>query len=170
MEQKNKITKFPRAFIDRMPAYQGQKDFDTDYKSITIVDKVVKTGEGDEDYIIQKVVIEDKKPIQEVIDADANSVGVYNIMKMFAQTGDESLLPRDRGDCNVDIVGAPENLMELKQMGQDAEKKFAQLDPELTKGMDMAAFVNNLTQEQFDAFIKAATDRAAGKTEEKTNE
>lgn len=168
-EMKNKTNKF-HPFLSRMDAYPGQTGFETHYKHIQIIDKVEKVGEGVDDYIIKKVVVEDLTPIQEVINADANSVGVANIMKMFSQTQDESLLPRDDGSCHVDLVEAPETLMELKQMGQDAEKKFAALDPELTKGMDMAAFVNNLTHEQFDAFIKAATARAAGKQGGATNE
>lgn len=168
-EMKNKTTKF-HPFLSRMGAYPGQTGFETHYKHIQIIDQVEKVGEGDKDFIIKKVVVEDLTPIQEVIDVDANSVGVANIMKMFAQTGDEALLPRDDGSCHVDLVEAPENLMQLKQMGQDAQKKFVALDPGLTKGMDMAAFVNNLTQEQFDAFIKAATERAAGKNEVNDNE
>lgn len=142
-------------------------NWDTEYVSISIVDKVVRTGEGDDDFIIQKVVVEDRQPIAEVVNADAESVGVYNIIKQVMRTGDTSLLPADDGKCQVDLVGAPENLMELKQMGVDAEKAFNGLPKELTKELDMASFVNSLTQEQFDAFVKGIAERAAGKVEEK---
>ena len=142
-------------------------EFDTEYKTISIVDTVVKVGDGEDDFIIVKKVIEEFKPIQEVIDADADSVGVYNIIKQVMRTGDTSLLPVDKGDCNVDFVGAPESLMELDKMGANAAKKFADLDPALTKGLDMKNFVETLTQEQFDAFIKAVADRTAGKVENK---
>lgn len=149
--------------------WEGQKDFDTTYKSIAIIDKVKKVGEGDQDFIIEKVVEVTETPIQEVIDADKESVGVYNIIKQVMRTGDTSLLPADKGDCNVDMVGAPETLMEVKAMGQAAEKKFGSLPEDLTKGMDMASFVNSLTQEQFDAFVKGIADRAA-KKEGESNE
>lgn len=142
-------------------------EYDTAYKTITIVDTVKKVGDGDDDFIIEKKVVEELRPIQEVIDADADSVGVYNIIKQVMRTGDMSLLPVDKGDCNVDMVGAPESLMELDQMGADAAKKFAGLDPELTKGLDMKNFVETLTQEQFNAFIDAVAARAAGKVENK---
>lgn len=145
----------------------GQKDFDQDYISISIVDKVVRTGEGDHDFIIEKEVIEERKPIAEVVQADADSVGVYNIIKQVLRTGDTSLLPADDGKCNVDLVGAPENLMELKQMGVDAQKAFQSLPNELVQDLDMASFVNSMSQEKFDAFVNALADRQAGKVEKK---
>ena len=137
-----------------------QGDFDTEYKEIQIVDKVRKVGEGEDDYIVEKVVIESFKPIKEVIDADKDSVGVYNIIKQVLRTGDESLLPIDKGNGElVDLTGAPENLMELKQMGVDAEKKFNELPHELRGEMDMQSFVASMTQEQFDKFIAAVQAR-----------
>lgn len=166
----SKKQKLNSPFAPNGVEHEGQKDFDTTYKSISIVDTVEKTGEGDRDFVIVKKVIVDETPIQKVIDADKDSVGVENIIKMVLRTGDTSLLPVDKGDCNVDLVGAPESLMELKEMGVQAEKAFAGLDPELTKGMDMAAFVNNMNQEQFDAFIaavQARSEAASGKVEKK---
>lgn len=140
-----------------------QTDFDTEYKSITIVDKVVKTGSGDNDFIVKKVVVEDYKPIKEVIDADANSVGVYNIIKQVMRTGDTSLLPRDDGNCNVDLVDAPETLMEVKAMGEAAEKAFGSLPADLVQDLDMTKFVETMSQEKFDAFIAALQSRAEKK-------
>lgn len=143
-----------------------QRKFDTDYEAIKIIDKVVKVGEGEDDFIIKKKVIIEKTPIQEIIDADKDSVGVDNIIKQVLRTQDTSLLPVDKGDCDVDLVGAPEDLMQLKQMGDDAEKAYSKLPPDLTKGLDMKAFVKSLTQEQFDAFIKSMNDRLNLKKEE----
>ena len=158
-----------KGFSNNGTVWEGQKDFDQDYIKISIVNYAVKTGEGDEDYVIKQKVIEERTPIKEVVQVDADSVGVYNIIKQVMRTGDTSLLPVDKGDCNVDMVGAPETLMEVKALGQEAEKKFGQLPKDLTKGLDMAAFVNSMTQEQFDSFIKAISDRSTGKVE-KQNE
>lgn len=146
----------------------GLKDFDKTYKTIKIIDKAVKTGEGEDDFIIKKKVIVEERPIQEVIDVDKDSVGVDNIIKQVLRTGDTSLLPVDKGDGNVDLVGAPEDLMQLKQMGIDAQNAFDNLPKDLTKGMDMKAFVASLTQEQFDAFVKAMVERSTPKKEEVT--
>ena len=168
MEQK----KEPRVkgFSNNGVVWEGQSNFDKTYKSIEIVDKVVKTGEGEHDFIVTKEVLVTETPIEDVVQADADSVGVYNIIKQVMRTGDTSLLPQDKGDCNVDLVGAPENLMEVKALGQNAEKAFASLPKELTKGMDMTAFVESFTQEQFDAFVKAIADRTSQKVEEKQDE
>lgn len=138
---------------------KGQTDFDKTYKSIEILDKVVKVGEGDEDFIIEKYVKVTERPIQEVIDADKDSVGVDNILRQVLRSGDMDLLPVDKGECNVDLVGAPESLMDVKQLGQDAEASFGKLPKELTNDLDMTAFVNGMSQEKFDAFIKAVEER-----------
>lgn len=143
----------------------AQTNFDQDYVSIQIVDYVERTGEGDQDFVVLQKVIEDRKPIQEVVDADASNVGVYNIIKNVLRTGDESLLPVDDGKCQVDLVDAPENLMELKQMGLDAEKKFASLPQELVGDMDMTKFVESMSQEKFDQFVNALIARQEKKGE-----
>lgn len=157
----NKKIKRINPFQPVAEAYPGQKDFDEYYEDIKIIDSVKKVGDGEDDYIIVKKVVKSKRKIQDVIDADKDSVGVENIIKQVLRTGDTSLLPVDTGNCNVDLVGVPENLMELKQTAVDAEKAFKELPPELTDGLDMASFVNNMSQEKFDAFIKAMKDRAA---------
>lgn len=166
MKEENKVVILP----GRKPAYPGKKDFDKTYKTITIVDKVRKIGEGEDDFIIEKKVIVTEKPIKDVVEADKDNVGVENIMKQIMRTGDLSLLPIDRGDCNVDLVGAPESLMEVKQMGVDAEAAFKQLPDDIVNGMDMQSFVNSMTQEKFNEFIAAVNARAAGKEEVKDGE
>lgn len=157
----NKKIKRTNPFQPVAEAYPGQKDFDVYYEDIKIIDSVKKVGDGEEDYIIQKKVVKSKRKIQDVVDADKDSVGVENIIKQVLRTGDTSLLPIDDGKCNVDLVGAPEDLMQLKQTAIDAERAFKELPPELTDGLDMASFVNNMSQEKFDAFIKAMQARAA---------
>lgn len=147
----------------------GLTGFEEYYETIKIVDVVKKTGEGENDFILEKKVLVEKTKIQDVIDQDKDSVGVDNIIKQVLRTGDTSLLPVDEGKCQVDLVGAPENLMEVKQMGVDAEKAFKGLPSELVEGMDMTSFVNSMSQEKFDQFIKALAARqkeAAGKEPE----
>ena len=58
MEKKKlKCREIGNPFLDRQDAYVSDVVFDTTYKSIKIIDKVKKTGEGDEDFVIEKVVI-----------------------------------------------------------------------------------------------------------------
>lgn len=136
-----------------------QGDFDTEYKEIQIIDKVRKVGEGDDDYIIEKVVVESFKPIKEVVDADKDSVGVYNIMRSVAFQNDKTMYQDNGNGQLVDLTCVPEDLMQLKQLGVDAEKKFNDLPQELRGEMDMESFVNSMTQEQFDKFIAAVQAR-----------
>lgn len=148
----------------------SEKDFDQDYISIQIVDYVVKTGEGENDFVIKKKVVETREPIADVVARDADQVGVYNIIKQVMRTGDTSLLPMDDGKCQVDLVGAPETIMEVKQMGEDAANKYAGLDPELTKGRSLAEFIKNLSDSEFNSFIEAIKSRQEVKSEVKENE
>lgn len=154
-------------FTSYREPYPGQGGFDKTYKTIKIVDVVKKTGEGENDFILQKKVIVDEQLIQDVIDADKDSVGVDNIIKQVLRTGDTSLLPVDKGDCNVDLVGAPSSLMEVKQLGENASQIFESLPKELVKDMDMTSFVNSMSQEKFDEFVKALSNRAASQNEKK---
>ena len=168
----NKLKYLVSAFCPSDTPFPKEKDFDKDYKSIKIVDVVKKTGDGENDFIIEKKVIEEFTPIKDVVEADRDTVGVDNIIKQVLRTGDTSLLPVDKGECNVDLVGAPETLMDLKQLGVEAEKGFNSLPSELTNGLDMVSFINSMSQEKFDAFVAAIKNRAAGNTESevKSNE
>ena len=159
-----------KGFSNNGVKWEGQKDFDQDYISIEIVDYVEKTGEGENDFVIKKKVVETREPIADVVARDADQVGVYNIIKQVMRTGDTSLLPMDDGKCQVDLVGAPETLMEVKAMGEDAAKKYAGLDPRLTKGRTLAEFVANLSNEELNEFINAVKGRQEEKSEEKVNE
>lgn len=159
-----------KGFSNNGVKWEGQKDFDQDYLSIEIVDYVEKTGEGENDYVIKKKVVETREPIADVVARDADQVGVYNIIKQVMRTGDTSLLPADDGKCQVDLVGAPETLMEVKAMGQEASAKFAGLDPALTKGRSLTEFIQSLSQEEFDSFIAAIKSRQEMKSEDKVNE
>lgn len=165
-EQKKRV----KGFSNNGVKWSGQTDFDTDYISISIVDVVKKTGEGENDFIIEKKVVEEREPIADVVARDADQVGVYNIIKQVMRTGDTSLLPMDDGKCHVDLVDAPETLMEVKAMGQEASDKFGQLDPSLVKGRTLAEFVQSLTESEFNDFINALKGRHADKSEVKENE
>lgn len=167
MSEKKKLINSPFSFNGIEAPKQG--DWDTDYESIEIVDVIKKIGDGPKDFIIEKAVNRSYTPIKDVVDADKDNVGVYPILKQFARTGDESLLPMEKEASNVDLVGCPSSIMEIKQQGVDAEKAFGKLPGELTQGMDMKAFVEGMSQEKFNEFIAAVAARQT-KKEEKVDE
>lgn len=142
---------------------------DKEYKSIQILDCVKKTGDGEQDFIIDKKVEVTLQPIRDVVDADKDKVGVYAVLKQFMRTGDQTLIPRDDGNCNVDLVGAPESLIDVDRLGKEAEQKFTTIPEELRGELDMEKFVESMSQEKFDAFVKAVADRSSKKSEVKEN-
>lgn len=167
MSVKKKLLNSPFNANGRSHIREG--NWDTDYESIEIVDVVKKTGDGEDDYVLSKKVIVSYTPIQDVIDADKDSAGVAPILKQYAMTGDESLLPIDKGS-QVDLVGAPSSLMEVEALGQKAKSAFGQLPSELVDGLDMKSFVESMTQEKFNQFIDAVAARQAKKQEVKSDE
>lgn len=143
-------------------------NWDTDYKSIEIVDVVKKTGDGESAFVVDKKVLVTLTPIQDVIDADKDNAGVAPILKQYALTGDDSILPVDKGS-NVDLVGAPTSLMEMEALGQKAKAAFNGLPKEMTDGLDMKSFVESMSNEKFNQFIEAVAARQAKKQEVKSD-
>lgn len=143
--------------------HEGQKFTDNYYYDLKLVDKVKKIGDGDDDFIVVKRRVVSKTPIEKVVSVDKDNVGVYPILKQFARTGDESIIPMEKEASTVDLVGCPTSIMEMKQRGVDAEKAFAGLPKSLTQGMDMKAFVEGMSQEKFNEFVKALAERAQKK-------
>lgn len=151
-------------FVPRPVVIPGQKDFDEYYIDLEIRDRVVPVDGKEGEFIVEKYVHTSKRKIEDVVNADKDNVGVENIIKQVLRTGDTSLLPVDKGTGEVlDLSHAPENLMELKQMGLDAQAAFGSLPQDLVNGMDMVSFVNSMDQAKFDQFIAAVQERMNSK-------
>lgn len=168
---KEQVQKLNSPFAPNGVQHKKSDVGDPEYISIQILDVAKKVGEGDNDFVIDKKLVISKDPVQDVIDADKDKVGVYSVLKQFMRTGDQDLIPRDTGKCNVDLVGAPSSLIEVDQLGKESEKKFAKLPKELTGELDLQKFVETMSQEKFDAFVKAVADRSSkGKEVKKDGE
>lgn len=152
--------KIKNPFVSKEHEVHGQGNFDQYYIDQEICKRAVPVDGTDGEYIIEEYIKESKRKISDVVEVDRSSVGVDNIIRQVLRTGDTSLLPVDKGNGElVDFTNAPSSLMELKQMGVDAENKFKSLPKELVEGLDMTSFINSMNQEKFDAFIKAVNDR-----------
>lgn len=142
----------------------GLGNFDEYYIDIEIKDRVIPVDGNEGEFIIEKYVSTSKRKIADVVAVDKDSVGVDNIIKQVLRTGDLSLLPVDKGTGEVlDFSKAPESLMELKNLGKEAQEKFNALPKSLVDGMDMVSFVNSMDQAKFDSFIAAVGDRLKNK-------
>lgn len=134
--------------------FDGEKDFDKYY-----IDRVVKqvvniTGEGEDDYIIVDKVIETKRDIAQVINAQADDVGVDAYMRPYLQSGES--IPAVKVEEKVqDFTQMPETLADAVAIGERAKAAFKTLDPKLTKGKSYEEFILSMTQEAFSEYIKS---------------
>ena len=131
--------------------------YDEYYIDVQLVDKVVKTGEGEEDFSIVKKEVITKRSIKEVIEAQADEVGLENILKKFSITGDESILPEKciPNDQIMDFSAMPQDLIDANNAFNGMKAAFDALPDELKQGRDFASFMQTLTQKQFDDYINS---------------
>lgn len=154
------------AFIPKKhdPVFNPNKP-DVYYFDVKLVDKVKKIGPGDEDYIIEKKEVISKQLIQEVIDAQADDVGLEAALKKFAITGDPSVLPSalPEGGETFDMSGMPEDLIDVNNYLNDMKAKFDALPEALKQGRDFNAFMSTINQQQFDAYIASLQPKVVDK-------
>lgn len=89
-------------------------------------------------------VVNETVDIKEYINSFAGEVGVANVLRKFAKTGDMSLFAQNQVIENVDATKLPE---------QSAEELFKSLPEDLRKDMTYEQFVKTLTGEQLKAYI-----------------
>lgn len=140
-----KIKKLPQNPFISYEEVPQEKGFDKYYVDYEIRNKVKKTGEGDEDYVIEPVIIEHKRLIEEVVNAEVSDVGVEAYLRRLAVSG-ESLPDVAYSDISkapvVDTTKFPETTGDFVKMTNSARERFSKLPRELTQGMSYEEFVN----------------------------
>lgn len=159
MEQKE----MPSSGFGCRKTFEGEKDFDQYYIDRELKQVAVKTGEGEEDFVLQTKEVVTKRPIAEVINSQANDVGIESYLRRVQQEGGE--VPQVVvGDQVNDFTNCPEDLASLASLGESAKTKFAQLDPELTQGLSIEEFLSSLSKQKLEDYfaskIKAVADKA----------
>lgn len=144
--------------------FEGQKDFDKYYIDREIKQVVRKTGEGEDDYIIVNKVIETKRDIDKVIQAQAADVGIEAFMRNYEVTG-ESMPDVKVGDDVQDFTDMPDSLADAVLLGEKSRKLFDSLPKELRGKMGYEEFISSFTNEMFDAFIEKITPKVEIKKE-----
>lgn len=168
MEQK----KMPSSGFCCRKDFEGEKDFDEFYLDRELRQVATKTGEGDEDFIIQTKEVVTKRPIAEVINSQANDVGIESYLRRVQQEGGEvpNIIVTDEIQ---DFENCPEDLAALAALGENAKSKYAQLDPELTKGLSIEDFLSSLTKQKLEDYfaskIKAVAENAENGEGDTTN-
>jgi hypothetical protein len=143
-----------------------QDNFDEFYVDYEIKQVVKKVGDGEEDFIIEDKVIEHKRDIKQEINAQADDVGVYNLMKRVALTGDDSLMPEPMPKTGVtsDYTNVPDNLLDADLMAKQRIAEFDSLPDALKKGRSFEEFMSSFTQDEFSAWLSslAPVDKKEG--------
>ncbi len=133
--------------------YEGQKDFDQTYKSIEIKKRVKKIGEGDEDFIIEEFEVVKETPIQEVLDAQKDDVGIEAYMRPYILAGEP--LPEVEISNEVqDFTQFPEDPADVMKVGDNMMQAFYSIDPSLRgDAKTPEEFLKGLTQEKFNQWL-----------------
>lgn len=176
-EKKNTLKQVCKGPFGTYKTYEGKKDFDKYYYDVKEVEVFKATGqvdeEGNELGTAEKKLIIKKIDIQEFIDQDADSVGVEAYMRALALQGDsiEDFHTEVDKEKVQDFSLMPDNLADTLAIGDEAKKAFANLDPAL-KGnhTTVEGFLNSLTQENIDAYIKGRVEALTPKVAEKEGE
>jgi len=149
------------------PAVEKFDKYYIDY-NIKFVPKLLEGT--DDDYILEMKVIESVRDIVEVINSQADDVGLKAMLERFEKTGDPSVLPSG--------VNATDQILDLTQIPQDGAEyfeyihglvdKFKSLPEDLRKDMTLDEFVKNVSQQQVDAYLesKKPVDKKEGDNNE----
>lgn len=110
-------------------------------------DKVIKTGEGDDDFIIEKVVVEESRcDRDEYINSFSDEAGIENIIKKVQITGNTALL-NQVPTVYADTTNQPTCAADAQKIVEDG-KKLAEAN-----GI-------GFSQEELDKYVKAAVEAA----------
>lgn len=135
-----------------------------------VVDTVVKTGEKDTDFIIQKKIIEVARyNRRDYLNSSSDEVGIMNILKKVQMSGDVELLNQRSGTSlpTVATVGGRDFqeiydttiLPTSKVAANDAVVQgvhtFDTLPEDMKNKMSMADFVNNFGAEQLQNYLNS---------------
>ena len=145
--------------------YEGQTDFDTTYKEITIKQRVKKVGEGENDFIIEEYEEVKEFPIQEVIDAQKDEVGIEAYLRPYTIAGVEP--PAVEVSERVqDFTKFPDDSADAIKIGDQMMKEFYKLDPALRgNAKSPEEFLNNLTTERLTNWLKSKVNVEKGDKE-----
>ena len=152
MEQK-KLTNSP--FAPNGATWEGQKDFDTCYKEVTIKQRVKKVGDGENDFIIEEYEEVKEVPIAEVIAAQVDDVGIEAYLRPYQLAG-VPVPDVQVGDDIQDFSQFPEDPADAAKVGDAMMQNFYSLDPALRgDAKTPEEFLANLTQEKFENYLKS---------------
>ena len=162
MEKKKINSPFVRP--DDREEFPGVPAGETKYIDRQILLEFVQTGTDENGKAIgsvRPVVHETYQDINELIQSHADEVGVINMIKLYARTGNEQLFNQNAALPAGDYSVVPE---------ESAAEIYAKLPEELTNGLSMEEFFKQFGPEIWNSFIQAMQNKTEEKKVEEVNE
>lgn len=145
-------------------------DESSDIITIEVFDEVEKITDDKtkkEDFVVKKVVRETSRiSADEYVQSFKDDVGIENILKKVALTGDVSLLNQRQRSTGVvdengyevlqDYTGIPGDALEAAQAVKSGRDVFSSLPADLVKGRSFAEFVETATADELQAYMLAS--------------
>ena len=137
-------------------------------------EQIVSVDENDPGKFVTKEVIVESERFnrKEYIASFSDDVGIQNILKKVAMTGDPSHLcqiqrasmPIDQEDPNKreivqDFTPLADGETGAAILGDNARKLFAALPSDLVAGRSYEEFIKTVTQTEIDAFVASKTNK-----------
>lgn len=145
--------KQPKCGFAVRKTYEGQSNFDKYFIDREIVQTVIKTGEGENDFVIKNKVIETKRDIVQVIQADACNAGIDAFLSLYDKTGIS--LPAVQVQGVTDYSQCGDNLADALDISKKATKQYQKIDPLLKAGRSLEEFINGITDEEVKKYCMA---------------
>lgn len=131
----------------------GQKGWDEYYidREIILVPKPVE-GDDPDAYVLEPKIKENKRKIFDVINSQADDVGLDNALKKYALTGDPGVLPGSAkaGEGVFDLTSLPSDSAEYFTYIHGLQKAFEDLPLDLRKDMSIEDFTKKVINGEID--------------------
>lgn len=156
-------------FIPQKREYKHSPYVSSDIVSIELGDEVKKLTDDNtksEDFVVIKVIKETSRvSANDYVQSFKDDVGIENILKRVALTGDISLLnqrSREVGSVDEngyevlqDYTGVPGDVFEAAKIVKSGRDVFASLPADLVKGRSFTEFVETATDDEIQAYMVA---------------
>lgn len=152
----------------------AKKDFDKYYDDVTLKEvyrSAGKDADGEEYGVIEQKLIIKKIDIDELINSQADTVGVAAYMRALAIQGDSiDNYATQVSDKIDDFSEMPDTLADTMMLGDKAKEAFEKMDPTLRGNhTTIEGFLNSLSKESIEAYIKGKIDAVLPKKEGDAN-
>lgn len=168
----------PKTIVKKPSSYKPEKDIVHYVRAEKLVKvNVDEKGNVDEnDFVVEECVVESERVNrQDYINSFREDVGIENILKKIALSGDVSLanqiqrtplpIQDDGKEMIQDITPLQDGEEAIGKMGDDMRQVFKSLPSDLVQGRSLAEFLENVSQAEIDAFVTAYLKAKEAKVE-----